>query len=129
MKNRICQAVLAMFAGIAANFIFWPGPHGGPQFLRDVLWVPEPDGPPAILRGIVIGLVLLGVAAAFIPGRRLRIGTTWAALIGLMILFILLLLRIYPPVLYIVLFSAIPFLGALAGCAFIAHRFAKAGDG
>jgi hypothetical protein len=122
MKNRICQTVLALTAGLSVNIIGWPGPHGGLQFLSEGLWSASPDQTFGIIKAILLGFAILGVVIASVPQRQIRLAGTWASVIGLMTLFLLLLKRIYPPVIPIVLITAIPFLGSLAGSMVFAYR-------
>lgn len=113
---------LALIAGFSVNIIGWPGPHGGLQFLGEGLWCPSPDPTFQIIKMVLTACVALGVIIAFLPQRRIRLMGTWASVIGLGTLFLLLLTRIYPPVIPIVLITAIPFLGSLAGSIIFARR-------
>lgn len=119
MNNRIAQGILALIAGLSINIIGWPGPHGGIQCVYMVLWQPGSEN---IIKVILIGLVLLGLLSALILHRPLRLVGTLTSVSGLAIFFLLLLTRIYPPVIPVVLITAIPFLGSLVGAIIFACR-------
>ena len=122
MKSRIIQLVLMVVAALTLNFIFWPGPHGGPQFLHEVLWGSPTDHVPLVIQGILASLLILGVICALVSHRLIRLTGTWISIAGLVVLFILLLTGIYPPVIPVVLLSSLPFLASLAGSVFLAFR-------
>lgn len=122
MKYRIMNLMLIITAAVTLNFIFWPGPHGGPQFLHEILWGSPTSHLPLIIQCILVLLLVLGAICALVSHRLIRLTGTWVSIAGLLTLFMLLLTGIYPPVIPVVLLSALPFLAALVGSVFLAFR-------
>lgn len=73
-----------------------------------------------MIKMLLFGLVALEIIFAFFSNRSLRLIGTLAGAAGLAIFFILLLTKIYPPVLPTVMISAIPFLCGLLGSVWFA---------
>lgn len=116
MKFRVFQLVIALVAPVLLCGVFWPGPHGGPQFYGEVLlsglerwhehwlaWLP-----------LFIPHLLLFVAG-LTPGRVPRIVMAAVAAAACLTFFAMFLRGVYLPAWPVVLLSASPWLGAVAG--------------
>jgi len=121
LRLRILQFLCTLGSILAIGVICWPGPHGGPQFLGSVLFYSLGDDVwvPLLLIGIPC---LTLVCSCAIVRRTVRITVAGAGVTGLLVLFLLLLRRIYPPALPVVIVSASPFLILLGLSAFMATR-------
>ena len=114
MKYRWIQTLLALAAPILTFIICWPGPHGGPQFFGAVLlnslahlhetWL--------LFVLLVVPSILL-LAAGVVPIHKPRIAMSSVGAAWFLALFVLLLLRIYPPAWPVVFLSAAPLLGSV----------------
>jgi hypothetical protein len=114
LKYRLLQFAMALLAPLLIGIICWPGPHGGSQFLGEVLIVEfahmAREWPVLVLLSIpTIGLV----SASMLPCRRPRVIVSGISVIWFLTLFGLLLLRVYPPAWPWVFISAAPHFGAL----------------
>lgn len=121
-KNRIIQLCFAVATGLFINFIGWPGPHGGLQFLYESFWRSYSDADLwfQVIRLLLLSSFILGLISAFINNRRFRLTGTLISTIYPAIFFVFLLTRIYPPALPVVAMSSIPFLIGLIGSVYFA---------
>jgi hypothetical protein len=120
-SERYKQAGLALFCAATINCIAWPGPHGGLQFLGELLWSPEQGPPSGICFLFRIPLVLLFLTS-FYPYQTFRVRITIFAAAWLGLLFCWMFLQIYPTAMLIALVTSLPFVGSLGGTIWFSLR-------
>ena len=112
MESRLYQGLWSVACIVAFNFIGWPGPHGGLQYVGQVIWPSQYNSNLTIPFLVIVPMIIL-LVSSFVPKRKLRIIGTSIAAGWVGILYVMLVLRIYPPVLPIVFMTSVPFLGSL----------------
>jgi len=121
MKTRILQLSLSLVCAVSVNFVGWPGPHGGLQYLGQILWMSRNGRsvPFALAMAIPLGILSL---ASLLPTRIIRVIITVSAAACLAYPYLVLLTRIHPPVLPVVLLTSTPFFLTLGGTVWVSFR-------
>lgn len=112
MESRIYQGLWSVACIVGLNFIGWPGPHGGLQYVGQVIWPSQYNSNLTVPFLIIVPTVVL-LVSSFVTKRKLRIIGSNIAAGWLGILYIMLITRIYPPALPIVFLTSVPFIGSL----------------
>ncbi len=110
MKHRIIHFFLVLTSTFFINCIGWPGPHGGLQFLGEIIWKQRQYETVYAMNYILIVSSLLALIASLLYFRKIRITITFISAVGYLIVFFKLLSKIHPPVIYIVLLTSLPFI-------------------